>query len=322
MDFKPKYLILLVLLSVTTVQAQVNYYKIQNGVKTALKQNESVIINLNGERIPDINILVEIDLKSFKSTYKYDNIYVSFSEIEKTGYMPTGYSSFSFDSPMNQKKYGDAKYLQFYLFGTPEVKNDNNAIYLRTPYIDYNEANDKFAIRIRGRYKIKTEEYYENSTWKTRDIFSDLESIPNFVFSPITFILSEEGMINERYQKLISDGFSTIEDIKGTRTISYDLAKEYQYVKGFETNIPLVGPSPNYPNVFEAMKTIYEAKSNEITNEPDHKKALDLLYQWNKDYVYLIVSTKDKSILKTLNKELKGKTEVQSKLDIFKNFNP
>lgn len=313
------------LLSPSAFAQVVNYYKIEKGIKTPVKEGETVTIELDENLVPTSNILVEIDFKKFKSTYKYENFVVTLRHDTKSlkAYQEA-YHSFTIDNNVNLKKYSEDKYINFYLFETDEIKKDNKSIALKAPKIVFDETTYTFYIEVTGRYRNSVEEYYDTDThtWKTKDVFSKEEYISE---SPkVKLVPNQESVLNEHYQKLIKNDYTNTEinNILGLGSISQKLSSELKTIKGMSTSVPLVGTIESYPQISEAIDEIGKQRYNEIKAETEKSKAIDMLKQWNTEYKYLMVSQKDKNDLKNLNKELKDKKGIDAKIEVFKKYNP
>lgn len=297
--------------------AQINFYKVKNGVNTPVKTSEEIEINLDDNLVPDCNILVELDLKAFKSAYKYDDILISY--LEKDGGHVASFN-FTFDSQLNLKKYGDAKTVRFYLFATDQANEDNNNISLIKPFVSFSGSKKQYYIQVAGRYREKEEEYYDNGAWKVRDIWSKNEPLAKFTTSAIKFKPSEGAVLVAKFDQLINRGYGEFEGTTGIRSVHDKVTEHIKTVKSFQTNIPVVGTSPNYPQVYEAMSEILKSKEDEINGMSDKKQALAKLEHWNKEYTYLLVGDKGKDALKALNKDLKGAGSISDKMELFKKY--
>lgn len=315
---KTRFLLPVILLFIPVIcAAQVTFYKVKGGVNTPVKTSEEIEINLDDNLVPDCNILVELDLKAFKTAYKYDDILISY--FDKDGNWVASFN-FTFDSQLNLKKYGEAKTVRFYLFSTSDAKEDNNNITLIKPSVSFSDSKKQYYIQIAGRYREREEEYYDNGAWKTRDIWSKNEPLAKFTTSAIKYKPSEGAVLVAKFDQLINRGYGEFEGLKGIKAINDKVTEHFKTVKSYQTNIPVVGTSPNYPQVYEAMSEIVKSRESEITGISDKKQALAKLEQWNQDYTYLLVGNKDKDVLKSLNKELKGASSVSDKMEIFKKY--
>jgi len=303
--------------------SQFSYYKVQNGSKTPLKEGESVTIPLDDNNAPLANVLMEIDVKAFRTAHKYDLIAPTFCVKESDGSLrQLYYVDFVFDSQLNLKKYASVKTLKVYLFGTPDVTADNYNLYLTKPKVTYDDALLNYIMLLGASYITGTEDVYDDGVFRERNIYSKRETISKPGSPLIRFEMTPGTLVSEKHRRLIVAGYASMDGQMSLASVTKAVSDEIAAIKKFVTSIPMVGTSENYPNISESMQMISDARKNEITNETDKAKALALLEQWSKEYKHLLVSGKGKDILKDMNKQLKGKTDVQSRMDVFKTVNP
>jgi hypothetical protein len=308
---------------VIAAKAQIKYYKIEKGVKTELKNGENVDLAVDGESKVQTNLLVEIDIKDFRAKNNHDNMVVQWMDkrLNSDARNERSFVHITFDDPFIQKKYAGVNVLKVYLFKTDDNANDPKALFLEKSstinlyYLDYT-----YQLKVSGRYIQKVEEYYEDKTWKKRNVYSALEPIS--ASGELIFKYAKEALAGEQYKQLVDPGKEEKDGVKGLDRIKDVFSNEVYVIKREKINVPVVGSVEAYKEIPKALETIWVAKSQQILDEKDKQKAIDMLLQLNKDYKVCMVSELDKSVLKSINKELKGLSTADEMYAVFKKNNP
>ncbi|MES2589297.1 MAG: hypothetical protein V4622_09970 [Bacteroidota bacterium] len=321
---KTRNLFILTLITLAVLQpvnAQVKYYKIQDGAKTLLKEAEQITIPLNDKMESNVNILMEVDMVAFKKTYTYQQITstLNYNSNGKAYIKDNIY--WNIESDLFKAKYGADKTLSYYLLGTAEVlKNPKNMYYYKGS-ITLDNADDTVYFDIEAAYKTGKEGYFENNAYKERDVFSKREYVPNPKSPIIRYEIPASILLDDKYKSYVNPGYAESKELIGFRNIQRKLEDELRQIKDIKQNVPVVGFVYTFAEVSRAMETIVKSRENQIKNETDKQKALDLLAVWNKDYTFLLVLEKSETpTLKALNKKMKGISDENALMDLFKNY--
>lgn len=305
--------------------AQITCFKLENGNKTPLKEGEKFEITVNKDQQIETNsnIMVELDLVAFKKKYNYDNFRIRLRFVDneysysynlgKAWVSASEYIKFS--DPFFLKKYANLKTLQFYLIKTDETTTANSFSLIKSMSFDPTLAKENFQLIVEGGYVKGEEEYYDkdSKSWKKKDILSDFERIK--LISDAKFKLSDELILKENYKKLVNPGDRRILDesgnlIRGVGSMDYSLRNQSKSLE------------KSHKEISQAITSVSDYMQKKIMEEPDNKKAVALVIEWNKKALPLIVESINPSELKALKKELKSVTEPEAILEIFKKHNP
>jgi hypothetical protein len=320
---KRSILLAMAICSMAIAKAQIKYYKVEKGVKTELKAGENVDLAVDAESNIQTNVLVEIDIKDFRAKHNYDNMIIQWMDKRTDGgsTIERSFVHYTFDDPFILKKFAGVNILKVYLFKTDDNASDSKALFLQNyssvnlSYLDYT-----YQVKVSGRYIQKVEEYYEDKTWKKRNVYSTLEPISSSAV--FTYKYSKEGLVAEQYKQFVNPGNESKNGVTGLNSIKSTFSNEIYSIKRETINVPVVGAIEAYKEIPKALEAIWAAKSQPILDEKDKQKAMDLLMQLNKDYKVCVVSGLDKSVLKSINKELKGLNTADEMYAVFKKNNP
>ena len=315
-------LLLLALVVVAPLNAQVKYYKIQNGVKTLLKSEEKFVIPLTEKLEPTVNFLMEVDIIAFKKLYTYQQITATivYKNSKNEGIIRDDIY-WNLGSELYKAKYGTEKVLNYYLFGTEEVlKNPKNMYFYKAP-ITLTDAEYVYYFDIEAAYKTGKEGYFEGDAYKERDVFSKREYVPNPKSPIVSFKVPEAVLFDAKYKGLIESGYATIDGIVGLQAVHRKVNEEWEKVKSIKAAVPVVGYIATFPEVARAMELIINQREAEIKNETEKQGAIDMLAVWGTDSKYLMVLEKSETpTLKALNKKLKGITDPNALMELFKSY--
>ncbi len=322
---KMKKIMMLLLLSLAVVSpltAQVKYYKVQNGTKTLLKTGEKFVIPLNDKLEASTNFLMEIDIIAFKKLYTYQSISATMVYKNDNGdAIVKDYINWNLGSELYKSKYGTEKVLNYYLFGTEEVRKNPKNMYFYKGALSLSDALDTIYFDIEAAYKTGKEGYFENDAYKERDVFSKREYVPNPNSPIVSFQIPAAVLLDKKYKDFVDPGYASTNDMMGLSAIHRKIENEWNRVKDIKTAVPVVGYISNFPEVARAMELILDQKEAEIKKETDKQKAIDLVEQWSNDSKYLIVLEKSENpTLKALNKKMKGITDPNALMELFKGY--
>jgi hypothetical protein len=324
---KMKKLMMLLLLSLAVVSpltAQVKYYKVQNGTKTLLKTGEKFVIPVNEKLEASTNFLMEIDIIAFKKLYTYQSINATMLHKNSEGDATVkDYINWNLGSELFKSKYGTEKVLNYYLFGTEEVrKNPKNMYFYKDKgSFSLTDALDTIYFDIEAAYKTGKEGYFENDAYKERDVFSKREYVPNPNSPIVSFQIPAAVLLDKKYKDFVDPGYASTNDMMGLSAIHRKIENEWSRVKDIKTAVPVVGYIATFPEVARAMESILDQREAEIKKEADKQKAIDLVEQWSNDSKYLIILEKSETpTLKALNKKMKGITDPNALMDLFKGY--
>ncbi len=322
---KTRKLIVLILIALAVLkpaQAQVKYYKLQNGAKTLLKEGERIIIPLNEKMESDVNILLEVDLVAFKKAYTYQLISATMAYKSGGKAFVKDKIDWNMGSELFKSKHGTDKTLSYYLFGTEEVRKNPKNMYYYKDFITMDNADDTIYFDLEAAYKTGTETYFENNAYKERDVFSKREYVPNPKSPIISYSIPASKLLEEKYKSYVDPGYAESKELIGMYNLHKKLEEEVRAIKSVKQNVPVLGEVHTFAEVARAMELIISSREKQIKDETDKQKALDLLAAWNKDYTFLMVNEKSSSAaaLKPLNKKMKGITDELVLMDLFKNY--
>lgn len=327
------------LLASLTMQAQVTFYKIEDGKKIPVKDKETVEIPLDANREwpATINYVVEVDLAAFQKKHKYDNMRVHLFD-KKRGYTyayvfennrHSANVYMKFSDPVFKKKYSDAKVLEFYLF-KPDNASPNSFTLVKSRnfngYYDNEVEALDLQIFVEGGYIKGEEDYYvtEERAWRKRDILSEFEVAYQHP-TQVKFKYTDNYLLNTAYANGISPGKYNSINYNKTGELILALSgidsKLKETIGKVEDIVNAVGAKV-YKQIPEAINIVAQEQKKLILAETDKQKALDMLYQWNQQYLFLMVLDMEDSAAKALNKELKSVTDPKAIFELFKKHNP
>jgi hypothetical protein len=280
-------------------QAQIKISKVANGTRTAVASGGKIDVRIQDDEKALENIVVDIDIAAFKKAYKYDLVGVYYKWQGTT----MGYYEHEFDSQLNTKKYGGKGVIPVYLFDTKNFKETDFRTLAEGTYYSGPEGEKTREILIKGYYITGEEGYFDrNDMYKTRNTYSEGELITKVPFGAVftpEAIAAHDLRLAQNMVSNMSDRFEN--NVKSNIT---------QYVA------PYVA-TPLYGALADGIQDVWNAKVAAVMAEKDAQKALDGANQLEKDFeVMMNVSRKDKSILKTMNKEIKSKTTIDQKWEL------
>ncbi|HLP11749.1 MAG TPA: hypothetical protein VK177_07410 [Flavobacteriales bacterium] len=291
-----------------TAFSQFTYYKVTNGVKQQVQTLDKLGVTDDGSIVD--NVLIEINLKEFQKKYNYDNFKVEYAKYYEDGKsFQLSYIHFTFKDPYVMKKFEGVDILKVYLYETPEVKKDPKALALTDEKVSAGMAGANYGLQVAGRYKVKVEEYYENGTWKKRDIFDT----PVAITDPLKFMydIPKEILVNQDYQNYVEPGGG------GLGKISNEL---YTYLSLLNTGKAYI-PAGN-KEIVRTIGLVDDYKKKTIREEKDKQKAIDMVKVYLKEAESMKPAKEDTKLIKSLNKALKGKTDPDEIIGIYTKLNP
>lgn len=300
------------------------FYKIQNDKKILVYPDAKVLFQLDDSMSTSENLLVEVNLELLKQTTQYNTISLAVGFF----YDDTSFSSYdaiklNFDSELFKNVYATEKTLSVNFFKPTSDLSDPKNKYFFDSSTNFNpiHATRSWVFELTGTYKTGSETYVSNNIEKQKDIFSPPEKVPNSSTIIVQFETTSTADLNRQYELYIHPDGRAMGEINGVDLIKTFLEIEYSELKRITKELPDLGETDIYMNVAEAIRLIELAKRNAILNEPDKQRALEMLKVWNYEYPYLFVSSNSSETnLLLLNQQLKGITDVNEMLNLFKNF--
>ncbi len=303
------------------LSAQVNFFKVKDGVKTVLPEGEKLIFQLDNDGKPLGNIIIEVNVQEFRKKHNYDDILVVFGSSN----LPISNSlrvSHTFDNDFEKKKYANINTLNFFAFINADFVDQlgNISPTFSKYYISSEDMNKTFEYRIIGRYKTGTEKYWDekSNSYKIRDLFESTEVIRKV---DVTFEENKAITLSRDFAALI---YWSNDDHKGTPTlykITKDLKKCAQELSKLTVGIGPVSKK-KYDNLSKAIYDIAVEKEKELKDEKDKAKGLEQFYEWLKISEKLCIEddkTKSEQ-LKKLEKSLGGAKNNEQKLSLIMEY--
>ncbi len=288
------------MLSATAAQSQIKISKVVNGTRTAVKSGDKVDIRIGDDEVAIDNIVAELDIAAFTKTYKYDLVGIYYMS---NGHI-LGYYEHQFESQLNTKKYGGKGVIPVYVYDTKNFKETDYRVMAEGTYYAGAESGGR-EIVVKGYYITGEEGYFDAyDNYKFRNTYSEgepLMKVPfNTVFSPEAIAAYKLKMAHFT----VSELSATFED-----RVKWNIA---QYVA------PYIA-TPMYGALADGFQEVWDAKVEAVLAENDPDKAAAAAEQLEKDYELMkAVSQKDKSALKTMNKEIKSMTSTEEKWQLIK----
>lgn len=302
-------LILLALLLFNGVHAQVKIYKLSNGSKIEATKEEPIKVELNDEDKPIDNVLMQIDIEEFREKYNYDVITI---QIGRSGFND-GFIRHEFNSDLYKKKYGDLNQFNIYAFNNSEYEEGQGNFGLvseKVYYRGYVKEADQL-LRILGQYITGQEEYYDEdrNSIRKRNVYSNAEEV---ILFKVQFTQSESAIIESRYLDLIEEENGISGQKRSLNRCAFSLEKKTSD-RPFPLSIFLTDPE-KYEHLSDVLYEIAEYKFDEIKQEKDKAKALELYDEWDKENEILCIkeTASNEKQLQDLEEKLKKSTDLKT----------
>ena len=287
-------------LATVSAQAQFKLYKVTNGTRTAIKSGDKVDIRLAADDAALDNVMVEIDIAAFKKAYKFDRVAIVYT----LNNYEVSYYGHTFDSQLNLKKYGGKGLVPVYAFDTKNFKETDFRTLVKGSISYDGPSKNVRKVIIYGSYITGEEGYFDNDTYKTRDVYSAGEQLATI---ELNAVFNEQRMLDYDYDNAVR-ALENMSD-RFERNVVSNIT---QYVA------PYVA-TPLYGALADGFKEVWAAKLALVKSETDKQKTIAAVEQLAKDFELMgTVAQKDKAILKTMNKEIKTKTTIEEKWELIK----
>ncbi len=292
----------------TAVNAQFKFSKVNvaDGVKTAVKSGDKVNMNLNAAGNVEQNFVVDIDIAAFLKAYKYDVVTVTYERDDRVSYQ----YDHEFASMLNTKKYAGKGIVPVYAYDTKKFKETDYRVLAKDNITYEGPTPIVRKIAVYGRY-ITGEEWYfdENEKYQERNKYSEGELLGYIEIVTV-------------YNKVQLDEYNAKEGkAKYDRALSSIESMQYDFKRNVLSNInQYVAPvveTPIYLSLADGFTEVWDWRVKTVNagmSTDNIEASIASVEALRADYNLMIaVSEKDKSILKTMNKEIKTKTTPEDK---------
>lgn len=296
-----------------SVNAQFKFSKVNvaDGVKTAVKSGDKVDMRISPTGNVEQNFVVDLDIAAFRKAYKYDVVVIAYLRNDKMTYSYLH----EFESVLNTKKYGGKGIVPIYAYDNKKFKETDYKT-LAKDLIEYEGATPiSRKVAVYGCYITGEEGYFDaNDTYQFRNKYSEGELL-GFI------------ELNTVYNKKQIDDYNAKK-----KAAEYNEAERYidnmnsqfkrNVIENVEQYVAPVVATPIYGALSEGLKEIWDwrVKAVQALKSPENAdKFIASVEELGKDLeIMYAIAKKDKSILKTLNKEIKAINSTQEKWDYIK----
>lgn len=299
-----------VLIFSNSVNAQFKFSKVNvaDGVKTGLKSGDKVDLRLSPTGNVEQNFVVDLDLAAFKKAYKYDVIMVAYLRNDKVNFSYIH----ELESVLNTKKYAGKGIVPVYAYDNKKFKETDYRT-LAKDLIEYEGPTPvSRKIAVYGSFITGEEGYFDaNDMYQFRNKYSEGELLGFIELNTIYNKKQIDDFNAKKKTEQYSNAQSQVENL------------QYRFKRSVLENVnqylaPVVA-TPIYGALADGLTEVWDwrVKATEANKSPENAdKYIASVEELNKDFEFLqAISSKDKNILKTLNKEIKTKKTTQEKWD-------
>ncbi|MNU60187.1 hypothetical protein D3C71_493720 [compost metagenome] len=296
-----------------SVNAQFKFSKVNvaDGVKTAVKSGDKVDMRLSPTGNVEQNFVVDIDIAAFRKAYKYDVVTVAYLRNDKINFTYIH----EFESVLNTKKYGGKGIVPIYAYDNKKFKETDYKV-LAKDLIEYEGATPiSRKVAVYGCYITGEEGYFDaNDTYQFRNKYSEGELLGYIELNTVYNKKQIEDFNTKQKAAEYNQADGSIDNMQ-SRFRRNVLENVNQYLA------PVVA-TPMYMALSDGLTEIWDwkVKAVQAQKSPENAdKFIASVSELEKDLeVLYTIATKDKSILKVMNKEIKTKNTTQEKWDYVK----
>lgn len=297
------------LLSLGTIKAQIQIFKVEQGKETLLQGGEDITIQVDESGRPESNILVRVNQEAFKDNYKYEKLTVIFDEAVKLDESIIASNAsktwLALHHPNVIKRLGDENSLDFYLFdpGTGPVGGYQLNI-LQETFQRVDEYNGVHKLAILGQYLDSEERYLdENAQWQSRYEYSREEILAKYPSPKITIVFSEALQSKEKYRSLVGEGRGEFEGLKGYKSLNQLLNKQADKLNNRAVSAGIYGGA--YRKVASKMLEVRAHYDAKVQSASGQEEAFAVVEAYNKAAKHMIIGKMKYEALGPLAKALK-----------------
>ena len=293
-----------------SVNAQFKFSKVNvaDGIKTGVKSGEKVDFRLNPTGNVEQNFVVDLDLAAFKKAYKYDVIIVSYLRNDKVNFSYIH----ELESVLNTKKYAGKGIVPVYAYDTKKFKEADYRT-LAKDMIEYEGPTPvSRKIAVYGSFITGEEGYFDaNETYQFRNKYSEGELLGYIELNTI-------------YNKKQLEDFNSKQKKESYFQAEIDMDRmqssfERNVLQNVNQYVAPVVATPIYGALSEGLTEVWNSKVKDVKAQKSPENAdkfITSVTELSKDLELMYtIATKDKNLLKTMNKEIKTKKTTQEKWD-------
>lgn len=297
-----------VLIFSNAVNAQFKFSKVNvaDGVKTPVKTGSKVDLNISPTGNVQQNFVVDLDIAAFKKAYKYDVVIVAYLRNDQVTYSYLH----EFESVLNTKKYGGKGIIPVYAYDTKKFKETDYRA-LAKDLIEYEGTKPvSRKLAVYGSFITGEEGYFDsNDMYQLRNKYSEGELL-GYIELNTVYNKKQIEDYNANQKKEEYNNAQRYVDNMNSNFKRNVIEKVEQYLA------PVVA-TPMYAALSEGMREVWNAKVKavEAGKSPENAdKYIESVNALEKDLeVFQAVASKDKAILKTMNKDIKTKKTTEEK---------
>jgi hypothetical protein len=298
---------------VANAQFKFSKVNVADGVKTALKSGDKVDMKISSTGTVEQNFVVDLDIAAFRKAYKYDVVTIA--------YLRDGSATYQyiheFESILNTKKYAGKGIIPIYAYDNKKFKETDFRV-LAKDLIEY-EGPKPVArkVAVYGNYIVGEEGYFDaNDKFQFRNKYSEGELLGfieiNTVYNPT--------QINAYNEQAKASQFAAAQ--RSVDNLGYRFKRDI--MDEINATVAPVVATPVYVALGNGFQEVWDSKVREVqqyNSSENAEKFITMVEALDQDYRLMYdVINKDKSRLKTMNKEIKTKTSVQDKWEYIKSM--
>lgn len=298
-----------VLIFSNAANAQFKFSKVNvaDGVKTAVKAGDKVDMRISPTGTVEQNFVVDIDIAAFRKAYKYDVVIVSYLRNDQVN---KSYIH-EFESVLNTKKYGGKGIVPVYAFDTKKFKETDYRTLVKD-LIEYDGSTVVRKLAIYGSFITGEEGYFdEKDTYQFRNKYSPGELLGYIELNAVYNKKQIEDFNAKKKEEEYNQAQRRVDNM------NYNFKRNV--TEKVEQYLAPVVATPMYAALSEGLREVWDwkVKAVEAGKSPENAdKYIASVIELDKDFELLeTIASKDKNVLKTMNKDIKTKKTTQEKWD-------
>ncbi|WP_341906461.1 hypothetical protein [Fluviicola taffensis] len=293
-----------------SVNAQFKFSKVNvaDGIKTGVKSGEKVDLRLSPTGSVEQNFVVDLDLAAFKKAYKYDVIIVSYLRNDRVNFSYIH----ELESVLNTKKYAGKGIVPVYAYDNKKFKETDYRT-LGKDLIEYEGPTPvSRKIAVYGSFITGEEGYFDaNETYQFRNKYSEGELLG---FIELNTVYNKKQLEDYNAKQKLNNYYQAERDMDRMQS-----SFERNVLQNVNQYVAPVVATPIYGALSDGLTEVWNSKVKEVQAQksPENaEKFIASVAELSKDLELMYtIATKDKNLLKTMNKEIKTKKTTQEKWD-------
>lgn len=296
-----------------SVNAQFKFSKVNvaDGIKTGVKSGEKVDLRLNPTGNVEQNFVVDLDIAAFRKAYKYDVVTIAYLRNDQINFSYIH----EFESILNTKKYGGKGIIPIYAYDTKKFKETDYRV-LAKDLIEYDGSTSIVRkIAVYGNYITGEEGYFDaNENYQFRNKYSEGELLG---YIELNTIYNKKQLEDYNAKQKLNNYYQAERDLDRMQS-----SFERNVLQNVNQYVAPVVATPIYGALSDGLTEVWNSKVKDVEAQKSPENAdkfITSVTELSKDLELMYtIATKDKNLLKTMNKEIKTKKTTLEKWDYIK----